>query len=112
MKETLADDDLVVNEDKTEETTINWLKDKNDEEWRKVNKLGSPLEYYEDIKRRIQLYSASFNTRKYGTTEKFISRKTYNYINLQSNQYYCIIQEPGDLQRKNKMKLMLLIVDN
>ena len=39
-------------------------------------------------------------------------KKNYNYINLQSNQYYYIIQEPGDLQRKNKMKLMLLIVDN
>ena len=35
MKETLAQYDLTVNEDKTEETIINWLKDKNDEEWRK-----------------------------------------------------------------------------
>ena len=35
MKETLAQYDLIVNEDKTEETIINWLKDKNDEEWRK-----------------------------------------------------------------------------
>ena len=40
------------------------MKDKNDEEWRKVNKLGSPLECYEDMKRRIQLYYAAFNTIK------------------------------------------------
>ena len=32
MKETLAEDDLIVNEDKTEETIINRVKDKNDEE--------------------------------------------------------------------------------
>ena len=40
------------------------MKDKNDEEWRKANKLGSPLECYEDMKGRIQLYSAAFNTIK------------------------------------------------
>ena len=36
MKETLAQDDLIVNEDKTEETIINRLKEKNKKEWRKT----------------------------------------------------------------------------
>ena len=38
IEETLAEDDLIVNKDKTEETKINWLKDKNDKEWRKTKK--------------------------------------------------------------------------
>ena len=50
--------------------------------------------------------------RKYGTAETFISIKNYNFINLQSNQYYYIVQEPEDLNRKNKMKLILLIIGN
>ena len=41
MKETLTDD-LIVNRNKTEETIINWLKDKNDK-WRKTKKLESLL---------------------------------------------------------------------
>ena len=36
MKETLVEENLIVNEDKTEEIIINRLKDKNDEEWRKT----------------------------------------------------------------------------
>ena len=95
----------------------------------KNEKLESLLGCYEDMKRRIQLPYAAFNTIKkiwyhrkihinkklqlYKSTVKpILSIKNYNYINLQSNQYYYIVQEPGDLQRKNKMKLMLLIVDN
>ena len=46
MKETLAGDDLTVNKDKTEETLINKLKDKNDNEWRKTKRLGSLLACY------------------------------------------------------------------
>ena len=96
-------DDLIVNEDKTEDT--NRLKDKNDEE--------GLLGCYEDMKRRIPLSYAAFNTiKKIWHHQKIHIKKNYNYINLQSNQYYYIIQEPGDLQRKSKTKLMLLIVDN
>ena len=36
MKKTLVEENLIVNEDKTEEIIINRLKDKNDEEWRKT----------------------------------------------------------------------------
>ena len=64
MKETLAEDDLIVNEDKTEETIRNRLKDKNDEEWRKTKKIVSRLGCYEDMKIRIQLSYAAFNTTK------------------------------------------------
>ena len=64
MKETLAEDDSIVNEDKTEETIINQLKDKNDKEWRKTKKLGCLFGCYEDMKRRIQLSYAAFNTIK------------------------------------------------
>ena len=95
----------------------------------KNEKLESLLGCYEDMKRRIQLPYAASNTIKktwchrkihinkklqlYKSTVKpILSIKNYNYINLQSNQYYYIVQEPGDLQRKNKMKLMLLIVDS
>ena len=95
----------------------------------KNEKLESLLGCYEDMKRRIQLPYAAFNTIKkiwyhrkihinkklqlYKSTVKpILSIKNYNYINLQSNQYYYIVQQPGDLQRKNKMKLMLLIVDS
>ena len=46
MKETLVEYDLIVNKDKTEETIINQLKDKNDEEWRKTKKIGSFLGCY------------------------------------------------------------------
>ena len=41
MKKTLTDN-LIVNRGKTEETIINWLKDKNDK-WRKTKKLESLL---------------------------------------------------------------------
>ena len=95
----------------------------------KNEKLESLLGCYEDMKRRMQLPYAAFNTIKkiwyhrkihinkklqlYKSTVKpILSIKNYNYINLQSNQYYYIVQQPGDLQRKNKMKLMLLIVDS
>ena len=61
IKETLAEDDLIVNKHKTEETIINQLKDQNHEEWRKTKKLRSLLGYYEDMKRPIKL---SANTIK------------------------------------------------
>ena len=60
MKETLAEDDLIVNEDKAEETIIKQLKDKNDEEWRKTKKLGS----IEKKQRCIQLSYSAFSTIK------------------------------------------------
>ena len=39
MKETLAEDDLIVNDDKTVEAMINRLKEKNDKDWRKKKNL-------------------------------------------------------------------------
>ena len=51
MKETLAENDLIGNEDKIEETIINRLKDKNDKEWRKTKKLRSLIGCYEDMKK-------------------------------------------------------------
>ena len=50
MKETLAEGDLIVNEDKAEETIINQLKDESDEEWRKTKKLGS-------LGKKIEVYT-------------------------------------------------------
>ena len=64
MKDILAEDDLIVNEDKTEETTINRSNDKNEEKWRTTKKLGSLLGCHEDMKRRIQLSYAAFNNIK------------------------------------------------
>ena len=64
MKETVAEDDLIVNEDKTEETIINRLKDKNDKEQTKTKKLGSLLGCYKDMKRHIQLSYAAFNSKE------------------------------------------------
>eukprot|EP00794_Sanderia_malayensis_P009396 gene9397-10384_t len=52
---------LLVNNDKTEYTTINRKKAKNDEEWRKVKKVGSLLGDEEDIDRRKQIANVSMN---------------------------------------------------
>ena len=43
MKETLAEDDLIVNEDKAEETIIKQLKDENDEEQRKTKEVYTTI---------------------------------------------------------------------
>ena len=59
MKETLAEDHLKVNEHKTEETIINKLKDKNNEEWRKTKKLGS-LHSLPPFKRKTKCKEDSF----------------------------------------------------
>ena len=48
IKESLVEDDLIVNEDKTEETIINRLKDKNDKESRKMRKCSWKLWRYEE----------------------------------------------------------------
>ena len=64
MKETLAENDLIGNEDKIEETIINRLKDKNDKECRKTKKLGSLIGCYEDMKRWLQLPYVAFSTIK------------------------------------------------
>ena len=109
----MAEDDLIVNEGKTVETIINRLKEKNDEEWRKMKKLQSLLGCYEDMKRRIQLSYAAFNTIKklWYHRKIHINKKLHLY---KSTVKPILLYNSGtwDLQRKNKMKLMLLIVDN
>jgi len=54
ISDTLKEWDLVVNEAKTEFTTISRCKDRIDEEWRVVKKLGSLLGDQEDMSRRQQ----------------------------------------------------------
>ena len=51
----LIEDNLNVNETKTEHTTTIVRKERKDEEWRTVKKLGSLLGDSEDIARRKQL---------------------------------------------------------
>ena len=53
VKETLAEDNLKVNDDKTEETELVRHKTKGEEEWRNVKKLGSLLGCYKNMRRRI-----------------------------------------------------------
>ena len=97
----MAVDDLIVNEHKTEDT--NRLKDKNDEE--------CLLGCYEDMKRRIQLSYAAFNTikkiwyhRKIHISKKLqLYKSTVKPILLYNSGTWGLI--------KNKMKLMLLIKD-
>ena len=55
MKDILLEDNLLVNETKTEHTVIERKKEKNKEEWRNVKKLGSLLGDSEDVVRRKQL---------------------------------------------------------
>ena len=55
VKDILLEDNLVVNENKTEHTIIVRCKNKIDEKWRNVKKLGSLLGDSEDIARRKQL---------------------------------------------------------
>ena len=65
VKDTLAEHNLLVNDDKTEETLIQRGKSKSEEEWRHVRKLGSLLGDFEDVKRRIQLsYTAMSSVNK------------------------------------------------
>ena len=54
-KPTLAERNLFVNDDKTEETNIFRADEKEQEVWRKVKKLGSLLGDFEDLKRRQSL---------------------------------------------------------
>ena len=59
---TLLEDNLIVNIDKTEHTTIKRIKnDKNAEVWRHTKKLGSLLGDSEDIARRKQLSIVALN---------------------------------------------------
>ena len=60
VKDVLLAENLKVNETKTEHTTIE-RKDKNDEKWRTVKKLGSLLGDVEDIARRKQLSIVSLS---------------------------------------------------
>ena len=55
VKDVLLEDNLIVNETKTEHTIIERGKERNTEEWRNVKKLGSLLGDSEDIVRRKQL---------------------------------------------------------
>ena len=55
IKDTLIQHNLIVNDDKTEETFIKRGKSKAEEQWRSVKKLGSLLGDGEDMKRRIKL---------------------------------------------------------
>ena len=52
---------LLVNNDKTEFTTISRKKSKKKEQWRSVKKVGSLLGDEEDVNRRTQLATASMN---------------------------------------------------
>ena len=62
VKDTLAIDGLMVNEDKTEKTMIFRSSEKEEETWRTTKKLGSLLGCYEDMQRRIQLSYSGFNS--------------------------------------------------
>ena len=55
VSEILKKFNLLVNNDKTEYTTLSRKKSKQEEEWRKVKKVGSLLGDEEDIERRKQL---------------------------------------------------------
>ena len=55
MKPILAERNLKVNDDKTEETSVFRAETKELELWRKVKKLGSLLGDFEDMKRRTSL---------------------------------------------------------
>ena len=70
---TLKEENLLVNEDKTEKTTIK-RGDRIQETWRGVKKLGSLLGDSEDITRRKQLTSAAFNKIK----SMWLSKKSIN----------------------------------
>ena len=59
MKPILAERNLKVNDDKTEETSVFRAETKELELWRKVKKLGSLLGDFEDMKRRTTLAVAS-----------------------------------------------------
>ena len=62
VKEILMKHNLIINEDKTEETTLKREKERKDENWRKVKKLGSLLGDREDIENRKRLATVAINS--------------------------------------------------
>ena len=64
VKETLGERNLIVNEDKTEVTSIKREKKKEQETWRQTKKLGSLLGDFEDMKRREQLSNNAMSSVK------------------------------------------------
>ena len=58
----LTERNLIINQDKTEEYSIN--RNSDDQKWKHCRYLGSLLGNQEDIKRRKQLASAAFNKNK------------------------------------------------
>jgi hypothetical protein len=67
--------DLLVNNDKTEHTTLKRGRDEDDEPWRKTKKLGTLLGDSQELQRRKQLAAASFQSLK-----RIWSRKQHNKI--------------------------------
>ena len=61
VSEILKTFNLLVNNDKTEHTTLSRKKSRQEEEWRKVKKVGSLLGDEEDIERRKQLATVAMN---------------------------------------------------
>ena len=61
VQEILHKYNLLVNEDKTEYTNIRREKNKDDEHWRKVKKVGSLIGDEEDMERRRALATAALN---------------------------------------------------
>ena len=63
-KTILKNKSLLVNEDKTENTTIKRKEIETEEKWRNVIKLGSKLDDREDIKRRKELSNIALSNNK------------------------------------------------
>ena len=82
VAETLKSDNLKVNQSKTEHTTIRREKQRIDEKWRTVKKLGSLLGDSEDVIRRKQLsYTAMNKIKPMWKGRKKVSIQTMKYIN-------------------------------
>jgi hypothetical protein len=68
---------LLINNDKTEHTTLKRGRDQDDEPWRNTKKLGTLLGDTQELQRRKQLAAASFQSLK-----RIWSRKQHNKISV------------------------------
>ena len=76
VSEILKKFNLLVNNDKTEYTTLSRKKSKQEEEWRKVKKVGSLLGDEEDIERRKQLATVAMNKLQLIWIKNQVNQKT------------------------------------
>ena len=106
-KTILANKNPLVNEDKTENTTIKRKEMETEEEWRNIIKLGSKLGDREDIKRRKELSNIALSNNETVWKKKWKTKlktrlRLYELLFKSVLLYNCVI---WGLSRSDQKKL-------